>query len=321
MLVSLGIIAFIFIILTFATGFLKIWKKVESLTEIHKYLALLAIFSLVLHIMEKFIFSFECFLILLFLSLSIIASTTSLKRLKKYRIKIHVLFATITILLILWHVYLTYPYAVPYQISWVNETEIKLPEPTLKGGMSLEETLVERKSIRNYLDKDIPLEHLSQLLWAAQGVTREWGGRTAPSAGATYPLELYIEVRRVGGLVPGIYHYSPHEHSLHLVKLGDFSDELMLAALSQRWVKDASLNIVVTAEFSRTTNRYGERGRRYVYLEAGHAAQNIYLQAASLGLGCVVVGAFNDEAVQNVIGTPSSHEPIYVIPIGFPSSI
>jgi len=201
----------------------------------------------------------------------------------------------------------------------VSETELKLPKPKYRGEVSVEEALLRRRSIRDFKDEYLTLEQLSQILWAAQGITSEWGGRTAPSAGATYPLELYVVVRKVNGVENGIYRYSPKDHSLVKVKLGDYSTELMLASGGQQWVKDASVNLVVTADFSRTTRIYGERGRRYVYLEAGHAAQNVYLQVATLELGCVVVGAFNDNQVKRILET--TYEPIYIIPIGVPKKI
>ncbi|NIO45089.1 MAG: SagB/ThcOx family dehydrogenase [Candidatus Aenigmarchaeota archaeon] len=203
--------------------------------------------------------------------------------------------------------------------SYVTETEIKLPEPSLEGEMSVEETLLKRRSIRDFLNKPIPLDDLSQILWAAQGITSEWGGRTAPSAGALYPLEIYIQVRKVEKLKEGVYHYNPKSHSLDLIKEGDFSSQLTQAGLSQKWIKDASLNIIITADFSRTTRKYGERGIRYVYMEAGHCGQNIYLQTTVLVLGCVTVGAFNNEDVKNLLSIPKNHEPIYIIPIGVPS--
>ncbi|NIM47479.1 MAG: SagB/ThcOx family dehydrogenase [Candidatus Aenigmarchaeota archaeon] len=203
--------------------------------------------------------------------------------------------------------------------SYVTGTKIKLPEPRLEGEMSVEEALLKRRSIRDFLNKPIPLDFLSQILWAAQGITSESGGRTAPSAGALYPLEIYIQVRKVEELKEGVYHYNLKSHSLDLIKEGDFSSQLTKAGLSQEWIKDASLNLIVTADFSRTTRKYGERGIRYVYMEAGHCGQNIYLQTTVLGLGNVVIGAFNNEDVKNVLSIPKNHEPIYIIPIGVPS--
>ena len=200
-----------------------------------------------------------------------------------------------------------------------GEKTIQLPPPKLKGKMSVEEAIQRRRSIREYTSQPLSIEELAQILWAAQGITEpKWKFRAAPSAGATYPLELYVVVRKGGvtGLQAGIYHYNPYSHALELVKKGDFSYELYLAAVEQKWVLDAPVNIVITAVFERTTKRYGERGVRYVYLEAGHVGQNIYLQATALGLGTVAIGAFYDEQVQEIIGAPSDHKPIYIFPVG-----
>lgn len=194
---------------------------------------------------------------------------------------------------------------------------LKLPEPTLKGEMSVEEAISRRRSVREYKDAPLTLSELGQLLWAAQGITLPSKGfRAAPSAGATYPLELYVSVREGGveGLSAGIYHYDPFTHSLTLVKAGDFSLEIYRAALSQEWVREAPVCIIIAADFSRTTSRYGARGERYVYMEAGHVGQNIYLQATALGLGTVAVGAFYDDQLKSVVGC--SEDPIYLFPVG-----
>jgi len=201
------------------------------------------------------------------------------------------------------------------------EGEMALPQPVTLGTVSIEETLQRRSSIREYNDQPLSLEELSQLLWAAQGVTRpEWGGRTAPSAGGTYPLEVYIVVSDMGvnDLAPGIYHYIPGRHALLLVEPGDKSSELAVAALDQEWVADAKINIVIAAVFERTTERYGERGNRYVYMEAGHADQNIYLQAAALDLGTVVIGAFHDDQVHRLLGLSGEQKPLYIASVGHP---
>lgn len=194
---------------------------------------------------------------------------------------------------------------------------LSLPAPRYSSGVSVEETLLRRRSIREYSGEALSLEQVSQLLWAAQGVTEpRWGFRTAPSAGATYPLEVYLVVKRGGvkGLEPGIYHYLPHSHELELIRKGDYSRKLMAACLDQEWVGAAAVNIVLTAVFERTTRHYGERGVRYVYMEVGHVGENIYLQCVSLGLGCVVVGAFYDEDVKRILGVDEA--PMYVIPVG-----
>lgn len=194
---------------------------------------------------------------------------------------------------------------------------LSLPVPRYSSGVSVEETLFRRRSIREYSGEALSLEQVSQLLWAAQGITEpRWGFRTAPSAGATYPLEVYLVVREDGvkGLEPGIYHYLPRSHELELIRRGDYSRKLMAACLDQEWVGAAAVNIVLTAVFERTTRHYGERGVRYVYMEVGHVGENIYLQCVSLGLGCVVVGAFYDEDVKSILGVDEA--PMYVIPIG-----
>lgn len=194
---------------------------------------------------------------------------------------------------------------------------VKLPEPSYKSEVSIEETLLLRRSIREYEDKPITLEQLSQLLWAAQGITLpSYGFRTAPSAGATYPLELYVVVKEGGvrDLDAGIYHYIPREHALELEKAGDYSADLMKASLNQEWVGDAAVNLVINAVYERTARRYGDRGERYVHMEVGHVGQNVYLQCISLGLACVVIGAFYDDWVKKVVG--GIGEPLYIIPIG-----
>ena len=196
------------------------------------------------------------------------------------------------------------------------ETTLKLPEPRLKSAVSLEEALFKRRSIREYSDLPFTLEEVSQLLWAAQGVTSEWGGRTAPSAGALYPLELYLVVGNVDNLPPGVYKYRPKRHELVQVKAKDVRDELCSAALGQAWIKEGAIDIVIAAVYERTTRKYGDRGVRYVHMEAGHAAQNIYLQAAALDLGMVTVGAFHDDRVKEITGMLEDEIPLYVIPVG-----
>lgn len=162
-----------------------------------------------------------------------------------------------------------------------------------------------RRSVREYTKRPIPLTELSQLLFAAQGVTGNIYGinlRTAPSAGALYPFEVYIIVNQVEGLKTGIYHYSVRDHSIALIREGDYRNDMMNAALGQEVIRDAGVLFVLSAVFKRTKSKYGERGYRYVYMEAGHISQNIYLQAASLGLGSVMIGAFRDDDVNDLLG-------------------
>lgn len=191
-----------------------------------------------------------------------------------------------------------------------------LPTPQKDSRVSIEETLANRRSVREFTREEISLEDIAQLLWAAQGITHPAGKRTAPSAGATYPLELYIIAERVSGLEPGVYHYVPQEHQLTRIAAGHLAGSLSAAALGQVCIEEAAVNIVVTAVYERTLTRYGGRGRRYVHMEAGHAGQNIYLQCESLGLGAVVIGAFHDQQIQDVMRLPGDHEPLYLIPVG-----
>jgi len=193
---------------------------------------------------------------------------------------------------------------------------VELPEPKYESETSVEEALKSRRSIRSYKDEPLTLAELSQLLWAAQGITADWGGRTAPSAGATYPLEVYVVVGDVKNLEDGLYHYNPKIHAITKKKHGDLRNELANAALGQDMLRKAPISFIVTAIYEWTTGRYGERGIRYVHMEVGHVGQNIYLQAETLGLGTVVVGAFYDDRVKDAFGI--AEEPLYIIPVGKP---
>jgi SagB-type dehydrogenase family enzyme len=193
---------------------------------------------------------------------------------------------------------------------------IKLPEPKCSGSISVEEAIKGRRSVRDYSSEPVSLEDLSQLLWSAQGITGRSRGRAAPSAGATYPLELYAVVERVSGLEPGVYHYLPKEHSLDCVMLGRYNTALSDASLGQACVRNAALNMVFSAVYDETTSRYGDRGIRYVNIDVGHASENVYLQCGSLGLGTVAVGAFNDEKVKEALKLKKEESPLYIMPVG-----
>jgi len=197
--------------------------------------------------------------------------------------------------------------------------KVKLPSPRLRGEMSVEEAISRRRSRREYSGEPIKGEELSNLLWAAQGITDSVNRfRAAPSAGATYPLEVYVVIGKGGieELSEGVYHYNPFEHILEKRVEGDLSEEICSAAVSQPWVREAPINIILASIYERTTGRYGERGIRYVHMEAGHVGENIYLQAESLGLGTVVIGAFYDEWVQRLLELPENQKPLYIIPVG-----
>ncbi len=212
---------------------------------------------------------------------------------------------------------------------FVNRTIVLLPLPRIRNtSLPIELALAYRRSLREYLSEPISIYQLSQLLWAADGINepvRKF--RTAPSAGATYPIVIYVvvgertvEICRGKYLAPGSYLYDPHTHSLKLVKFGDLRKQLAKAALGQEWVKNAAIDIVLCAIFERTTKYYGERGYRYVYMEAGHIGQNIYLEATALGLGTVAIGAFYDNRVQEIVGAKPNEHPIYIFPVGVPKT-
>jgi SagB-type dehydrogenase family enzyme len=193
---------------------------------------------------------------------------------------------------------------------------IKLPEPQYDSDVSLEQSLLERRSVRDYSGQQLTLQEISQLTWAAQGLTDPRGFRTAPSAGGLYPLELYIVAGDVEDLTPGVYRYQPDGHQLVKTADGDVRAELAEAALGQEWVEEGAVDFVFTAVYERTTGKYGQRGIRYVHMEAGHAAQNLCLQATALGLGVVTVGAFHDDQINRLLNLPDDEEPLYVIPVG-----
>lgn len=193
------------------------------------------------------------------------------------------------------------------------QSVITLPEPRQQGPLSLEEAIARRRSVRQFMDEPLTQEEIGQLLWAAQGITNPAGYRTAPSAGALYPLEVYAVTEE------GAYHYLPQGHQLAAQRQGAVQDELYQAALKQEAIKEAPLVIVIAAVYERTAQKYGEqRSPRYVHLEAGHAAQNVLLQAVSLGLGAVPIGAFEDEKVKEALDLPDDHQPLYLIPVGHP---
>jgi SagB-type dehydrogenase family enzyme len=188
---------------------------------------------------------------------------------------------------------------------------IDFPEPT-ESSVPLEATLARRRSVRELSSERLTRAETGQLLWATQGVTADWGGRTAPSAGALYPLEL------LAATPTQVLHYLPSEHQAEITMDGDLRPDLMAAALDQAAVGQAPLVVAIAAVPARTAARYGERARRYVDLEAGHAAQNLLLQAVALDLAAVPIGAFDDAAVSRALALPQDHEPLYLIPVGHP---
>lgn len=206
--------------------------------------------------------------------------------------------------------------------------ELLLPLPKKVSVITVEEAILLRKSVREWRDSPITIEQLSMILWASQGVVEDidgWLRRASPSAGATYPLEVYVVIGEEGVSLggdsyvgAGVYKYDYRRHSIRLVRSGDFRDDLWRATLRQDWVREAPLSLVICAVYERTTWRYGERGIRYVHIEVGHVGQNIYLMSTALGLGTVAVGAFHDDEVARVINARRDERPLYVFPVGVP---
>lgn len=201
-----------------------------------------------------------------------------------------------------------------------------LPTPNKDGNLTVEEALSKRRSHRHFQNRAISVTELSQVLWASYGVTmpREdysflrGGLRTAPSAGALYPLEIYVLVGNVKNMEQGVYKYISEKHKMERTIDKDIRENLCNAALNQEMIQKAPAVLVYSAVFSRTENKYGDRGReRYVYMEVGHSAQNVYLQVESLHMGTCAIGAFDDEKVKEIMQLPAREEPLYIMPIGY----
>ncbi|MCK4546754.1 MAG: SagB/ThcOx family dehydrogenase [Candidatus Eisenbacteria sp.] len=196
---------------------------------------------------------------------------------------------------------------------------ILLARPSMKGTLSVEEALAARRSVRQYTAEPLTLEMVSRLLWAAQGQTATWGGRTAPSAGALFPIEVTVVVGEVSGLEAGVYGYRNDRHALERRLEGDTREALAAAALGQGCLRDAPVVLVLSAVYERTKKKYGERGVRYAQIEIGAVCENLYLQAESLGLGTVLVGAFYDDEISEVLDLGRAETPLVLMPIGYPS--
>lgn len=194
----------------------------------------------------------------------------------------------------------------------VTKDVIQLPPPKLKSDVSLEEAIAKRRSRRSFSQRDLNLEQVSQILWACQGITDEKRGlRAVPSAGALYPLEVYVVKK------DGLFHYMPSGHALKLISGEDLRQRLSDASWGQGFVKEVPLDIIICAVYSRITSKYGDRGVKYTDMEAGHAGQNVQLEAVALGLGSCMVGAFDPKEVAALLNLPKDEEPLYVIPVGY----
>ncbi len=201
--------------------------------------------------------------------------------------------------------------------STASFADMLLAKPTLKGEVSIEEALARRRSVRKFSDKSLKVKEIAQLLWAAQGITSDKGKRTAPSAGALYPLSIYLVAGDVDGLSPGVYRYRPKAHAIVKIKGADQRAKLTRAAGGQRWVGDAPATIVIAVNYGRM-DHYHQRGKMYADMEQGHAAQNILLQATALGLGAVPVGAVSEAGLAKVLDLPAEFTAEYLVSVGHP---
>lgn len=206
--------------------------------------------------------------------------------------------------------------AAPALLDVATASAVPLPPPAENGGMALAEALARRRSRRRWSPEALRLAELGQLLWAAQGITSPAGLRSAPSAGALYPLEVDVAAARVDGLAAGLYRYLPRTHRLTRRDDADLRAELSRAAHGQEWIAQAAVVVVLSAVSRRTAGRYGARAERYVAIEVGHAAQNVYLQATALALGTVVVGAFDDARIAERLGLAAGEQPLALLPVG-----
>ena len=200
----------------------------------------------------------------------------------------------------------------------VSDRTVELPVPRRDGQVSLETALLHRRSVRQFKEDALRLDEISQLLWAGQGITTARGLRTAPSAGALYPLEVYLVVGRAEQLRAGIYHYRMQHHILTEITAGDLRDDLCRAALRQQAVARAPVTFALSAIYKRVTGKYSERGIRYAHMEAGHVAQNISLQAVAIDLASVAIGAFRDREVHRLLQLRPDESPLYLLSVGRP---
>jgi SagB-type dehydrogenase family enzyme len=201
-----------------------------------------------------------------------------------------------------------------------KEAPMNLPTPNTYGNLSVEKAIKQRRTVRSFADKPLTIDQLSQILWAAQGVTNEGGlKRAAPSGGALYPIDVYAAVGKNGvqGLAQGVYLYDPPRHSIRKIVVTDQREDAAVAALKQMWMATAPVILVLTAEYSRITIKYGRRGKRYAMIEVGHIGQNIFLQCEALGLAAGIVGAFDDKDVASAINAKNDHEPLIMMPVGW----
>ncbi|MEN4018331.1 MAG: SagB/ThcOx family dehydrogenase [Methanobacterium sp.] len=217
--------------------------------------------------------------------------------------------------------YLIWPKSNETQQIIVTGT-VDLPEPQITGNISVEQAIHDRRSVRRYTNQSLTLQDISQLMWAVYGITNQTTKfRVVPSAGRTYPLEVYLSIGRDGvkGLNEGVYHYNPFNHSLEQILGNDVRPELSQAANGQPWVKEAPVNIIITGNYHKMIDKYKDEklSTRFVDMEAGHAGQNIYLIAESRNLATVALGSFRDDSVRQILRIPANEKTLYIYPVGY----
>lgn len=238
-------------------------------------------------------------------------SPTSLVRAKRRPRVTHKIFYQQTLFIIMLMGILQVLFS-PINIWGEDMKEISLPKPRMKGDISVEEAIQTRRSVRSFSSKEVSLEDISQLLWACQGITDERRGfRASPSAGALYPLEIYVVTK------DGVLQYIPDAHKLEVISNKDIRKDLALIAYGQGFIAQACLNIVICVVYERVTSKYGKPGVAWTHIEVGHAAQNIFLQAVALGLDSAPIGAFSDAEVSKILNLPYGVKPLYILPVGY----
>lgn len=196
---------------------------------------------------------------------------------------------------------------------------MQLPAPLTDGPIPFENILANRRTVREYASEAMSIDGAAQLLWAAYGITEHgiWNRRTVPSAGAIYPMEIYLIAGDIEEIGPGVYRYDAEEHTLEPMRAGDIRPDLAEACTQQEWMEHAPMAIVICTDFAKATSKYGERGAFYAFFEAGHIAQNIYLQGESMGIGIAEVATFEDEELSGVVGQALNHRPLLVMAAGW----
>lgn len=232
--------------------------------------------------------------------------------------KIFLLILVVLLFVLIGLTYLKRESLLPLFLKVQRNQTISLKTPALRSGTSIEEALKQRRSVRQYKNEALTLEQLGQLLWAAQGLTTPAGFRTAPSAGGLYPLEIYVVSGNVQNLPAGVYHYLPEKHMLEWMMSGDQRKEVSKAAHDQNDTQTGAVDLIITGNYKKESSKYGNRSERFVHMEAGHAAENVYLQAVSLNLGTVSIGMFDEQVLKKAFGIPRDEDPLYIMPVGKP---